>query len=407
MKKLVIFLFLWAVALSMSAQPVKNNKHIMIVCADPQVAFREELPMLEKITKDMKKLASSFTDIPIYGIVCGDIISDTQSDSVSFSDVKKLFDDTGIPFHYVAGNHDMDITDRTNRNSKQSFEKIFGRAYYSFDIGKVHYIVLDDVFCTGKGYSYIGYLDEQQFEWLEKDLSKVEHGSTVVVALHIPTYSREARKGEYEKEAINKVLQNRRALYRMLEPYRVHIMSGHEHYNENYVLNDRLYEHVHAALCGIFWQAPYNSDGVPLGYAVYEFDGDSVKWYYKVAGKSKNVQFDAYAAGSDKNKPEAIIVNVWNYDSAWKVFWYENGQKMGEMKQYTGWDPAITDYVERNQQNFRYKYIGAGLCEHLFYAEPVNKNAEIRIEVIDRFNNRYTGNLKYKHSFKNSESCIL
>lgn len=82
---------------------------------------------------------------------------------------------------------------------------------------------------------------------------------------------------------------------------------------------------------------------------------------------------------------------VWNYDSAWKIFWYENGVKMGEMQQYTGWDPAIVDYTEKNRQNFRYKYIGAGATEHLFYAEPVDKNADIKIEVIDRFGNIYQG----------------
>ena len=64
---------------------------------------------------------------------------------------------------------------------------------------------------------------------------------------------------------------------------------------------------------------------------------------------------------------------------------------MGEMTQYRVWDPTIVDYVEKNNHNFRYKYIGAGPTEHLFYAEPIDKTSEIEIEVIDRFNNRYTG----------------
>ncbi|GHV23688.1 hypothetical protein FACS1894174_09730 [Bacteroidia bacterium] len=283
----------------------------------------------------------------------------------------------------------MDVTGRSNYNSKKAFEENFGPAYYSFNRGKVHYVVLDDVFFTGKEYSSIGYLDEIQLNWLEQDLSLVPEGSTVVVALHIPTYSREARRGEFAKEEINKVLQNRRILYKMLESYNAHILSGHEHYNENYILGNRLFEHVHAALCGIFWQAPYNSDGTPLGYGVYEFDGADVKWYYKAAGKDKRVQFNAYTAGADKHKPDAIVANVWNYDPEWKVFWYEDDVRMGEMKQYTGWDPAIVDYVEKNRSNFRYKYVGAGPVEHLFYAEPVNKNAKIKIEAVDRFNNVY------------------
>jgi hypothetical protein len=227
-----------------------------------------------------------------------------------------------------------------------------------------------------------------------------------MVALHIPTYSREARKGEYAKEEINKAVQNRRALYKMLEPYRVHLLSGHEHYNENYVLSDNLFEHVHAALCGIFWQAPYNSDGAPLGYAVYEYNGDSVQWYYKVTGRNKNFQMNVYTANADKHQPNAIIANVWNYDPAWKVCWYEDGKKMGEMKQYTGWDPATVDYVEKNRQHFRYKYVGAGATEHLFYAEPVNKNAALKVEAIDRFGNKYT-EIPHEPNRKELETDVL
>ena len=136
------------------------------------------------------------------------------------------------------------------------------------------------------------------------------------------TYSREARRGEYGKEEINKVLQNRRALYEILEPYNVHIMSGHEHYNENYVISSHIFEHVHAALSGIFWQAPYSSDGTPLGYSVYEIDGNDIQWYYKVAGKDKKVQINAFSPGADKNKPDANIDNVWNYDTQWKDILY-------------------------------------------------------------------------------------
>lgn len=369
---------------------INDNKHTVIVCADPQVAFDEELPMLQTVIDDMKTLTySDYPNSSIFGIVCGDITAEIKNGSKFFPAIKQMFNDTDIPFFYAVGNHDMDIAGRSNYRSKKTFEDFFGPAYYSFNRGKIHYVVLDDVFFTGKAYGYIGYLDEMQLSWLEQDLALVPKGSTIVITLHIPTYSREARRGEYGKEELNKVLQNRTALYKMLEPFNVHIMSGHEHYHENYIVNDRIFEHVHAALCGIFWQAPYNSDGTPLGYSVYEVDGNDVQWYYKVAGKGKYFQFNAYMPGADTHRPDAVIANVWNYDPEWKVYWYENGVRIGEMIQYRGSDPAIVDYVEKNNQNFRYKYIGAGPTEHLFYAEPIDKTAKIEIEVIDRFNNSY------------------
>lgn len=369
-----------------------EDKHVLIACADPQVGFDEEMPMLEEAVKDMESLINrNYKDQPVHGIICGDIIAEISREPKFLEPIKQMFANTNIPFFYAAGNHDMDVDGRSNFSSKRTFKKALGPTYYSFNRGKVHYIVLDDVFFTARGYSSIGYIDEEQLCWLEQDLALIPGGSTVVVAFHIPTYSPEARKGEYAKEEMNKVLQNRNSLYKMLKPYNALILSGHEHYNENYQLTDNLFEHVHAALCGIFWQAPYNSDGAPLGYAVYEFDGNRVKWYYKPIGKDKDYQFDSYLPGADKHKPDAIIANVWNYDPQWKVYWYENGAKMGEMKQYRGWDPGVVDYVEKNRENFRYKYIGAGPTEHLFYAEPIDKNAEIKIEVIDRFDNVYTG----------------
>ncbi|MBB4038030.1 hypothetical protein GGR21_003957 [Dysgonomonas hofstadii] len=369
-----------------------ENKHILIACADPQVGFDEEIPMLQEAVNDMKALVSrDYIGLSVHGVICGDIIAEISREPKFFEPIKSMFAETNIPFFYAVGNHDIDVNGRSNHYSKETFRRAAGPTYYSYNRGKVHYIVLDDVFFTARGYSSIGYLYEEQLCWLEQDLAFIPEGSTVVVSFHIPTYSPEARKGEFAKEEMNKVLQNRNALYKMLKPYKALILSGHEHYNENYQLADNLFEHVHAALCGIFWQAPYNSDGTPLGYAVYEFDGDNVKWFYKSVGKNKNYQFDSYLPGVDKHRPNAIIANVWNHDPQWKVYWYENGIRMGEMEQYRGWDPGVVNYVDKNKQNFRYKYIGAGPTEHLFKAEPLDKNAKIRIEVVDRFNNIYIG----------------
>ena len=197
--------------------------------------------------------------------------------------------------------------------------------------------MLDDVFFLARSYLYAGYLEERQLRWLEQDLASVPAGSTVVVCLHIPTWSCAARRGEWGKEQTNKVLNNRRALYKLLEPYRAHILSAHEHYNENYTPVPHVFEHVHAPLSTLFWQTPLSMDGIPAGYAVYEADGGRIaSWYWKAVDHDRGRQFTAYAAGADRHKPDAVTVNVWNYDPAWKVRWYEDGRCRGEMTRYTG-----------------------------------------------------------------------
>ena len=208
--------------------------------------------------------------------------------------------------------------------------------------------------------------------------------------MHIPAYSRAARHKEWGKEELNKITCNRNALYDILEPYNVHLLTAHEHYAENYVMSDRLFEHVHPPLSGLFWQSEWSMDGVPWGYMVYEVDGDNVSWYYKPVGRSREEQFHAYPAGADPARPDCVTVNVWNYDPAWKVCWYENGGFKGEMTRYSGWDRTICEDVEaRREKEFKWKYIGAGETEHLFYAKPSSPEAVITVEVTDRFGNVY------------------
>lgn len=365
----------------------RSERHRLLVVADPQVYFEKELDSVRRAAADMRRTAAD--SVETFGVVCGDIIGDITRRPLLFEAVRDALAESGVPFFYAVGNHDMDVDTRSNAGSKRSFEACFGPTYYSFDRGRIHYVVLDDVFFLARGYLYAGYLGERQLKWLEQDLAFVPHGSTVVVCLHIPTWSRAARQGEWGKEESNKVLNNRRALYALLAPYRAHILSAHEHYNENYQPAEHIFEHVHAPLSTLFWQTPLSMDGIPAGYGVYEADGDTLTWYWKAVDYGRGRQFTAYAAGEDPREPEAVTVNVWNYDPAWKVRWYENGVPQGEMERYTGYDAAMADYVERHRGEFVYKYIGAAPTEHLFRAVPSAPDAEVCVEVEDRFGNRY------------------
>lgn len=370
--------------------PVDDNQHVSVVWSDPQVYYEEELEELQLAVDDLKDLINTdYRNVAIHGIVPGDMIGWIKDADKLFPAIKNTIANTDIPFFYAVGNHDMDATSRSNLLSKVTYKKYFGPNYYSFNRGRIHYIVLDNVFYTARNNASIGYLDDQQMDWLEQDLATIPHGSTVIVTMHIPSYSPEARRNEVHKEQMHRVLQNREPLYKMLEPYNVHIFSGHEHYLENYQIKENIFEHVHTTLSGLFWMAPWSWDGSPRGYTVYEIDGDEVKWYFKAVGKDKNHQFNVYAVGANKQKANAITVNVWNYDPAWKVYWYENDELMGEMTPFTGYDSSIVDYVTQHQSSFKHKGIGAAPTEHMFYAIPKLPDSVIRIEVIDRFGSKY------------------
>ena len=47
------------------------------------------------------------------------------------------------------------------------------------------------------------------------------------------------------------------------------------------------------------------------------------------------------------------------------------------------------DAFPHPEKEFKWKYIGAGETEHLFYAKPSSPEAVITVEVTDRFGNVY------------------
>lgn len=363
----------------------ENGDHCFIVVADPQVYEDSDVELSRVAAADMKETVAR-EGLPAFGVVCGDIIGELSRKPLLFVPEKEALEASGIPLHYVLGNHDIDMPARSNELSKVPFKEIFGLTYYSFDEGDVHYVVLDDVFSYTR--HYVGYIDETQLQWLENDLSQLSPGSKVVVFMHIPSWSREARRGAWGKEEKNKIVGNRRELYRLLAPYEAHLCTAHEHYAENYLLDGGLIEHVHAPLSGLFWQSLWSMDGVPWGYYVYKVKDGEISWYYKAVGQSPEVQYTEYAVGEDRHKPDCIVANVWNYDPEWQVLWYENGVLQGKMTQFSGWDTTICDDVDlRREKEFRWKYIGAGQTEHLFYAKPSSPDAKVEIRVIDRFGN--------------------
>src|SRR5690606_33571453 len=122
-------------------------------------------------------------DIPKIGLMCGDIVGDNHT---LYANHKKALKAIGIPFFQVIGNHDVNYEARTDELSTQTYRANFGPEYYSFNKGKIHYVVLDDVQHWGKHYSYHGYINEMQLSWLEKDLAHVPNGSTVIISFHIP-----------------------------------------------------------------------------------------------------------------------------------------------------------------------------------------------------------------------------
>lgn len=365
-----------------------DKDHVFVVWADPQIISKKDgEALIRRSAPDLRDLAANYpAGTLIHAIGCGDLVWDHFE---LYDDYRQAVNITGVPFFSIIGNHDMDLDARSDDYSASTFKKNFGPTYYSFNRGNVHYIMMDDVFFIGTAKRYIGYFTEQQLQWLEQDLKHVPHGSTVIVSSHIPTNTGVKRRENLKEDELGGVVSNREQLYKILAPYKVHIMSGHTHMNEKWE-EGNIMEHVHGTVCGAWWTGPICSDGTPEGYAVYEIKGSDVSWFYKSTGKPKDFQIKIYPKGFLKTAPDEVVANIWNWDKQWKIEWFEDNIAKGIMEQRTDFDPWAVELYAGPQMPKKHKWVDPTLTDHLFFAKPAPATKTIKVVATDRFGKQYS-----------------
>lgn len=375
-----------AVEFSLSRVADASDRHGFILAADVQTKVAEEMAWFHARTiPDIIATRAAFGEREVFGIACGDIMYDNLG---LYEEYERGVTALDMPFFQVVGNHDLDRPSGTDEASTRTFCSRFGPRNYSFDRGEVHYVILDDVMWHGAG--YIGYLDSQTLNWLAADLALIESGRTVVVATHIPPLSGLIDRAAWSAESNS--LLNRELLYRLLEPYDAHILSGHTHETEHR-REQGVQEHIHGTVCGAWWTGPICADGTPNGYAVYDVAGSEVRWRYKATGLAASEQMTLYPRGADPSAPDEIIANVWNWDEAWRVTWYVDGESMGPMARRRGYDPRAVNLHTGPDLPTRATWVEPYLTDHLFYAPVARQAGRVTVEATDRFGSVFTATM--------------
>ncbi len=347
-----------------------DTRHKFIIWADPQVKNEQDVEkMMQQSVPDVQQLVQSLEPgTLIHGITVGDIVWDNHDLFTAYNKAVSLM---GIPFFQALGNHDMDYKQGGDETSDVTFKKHYGPTYYSFNRGRVHYVVLDNVRYLGNEREYDGFVSQEQLDWLKKDLELMPKDNLVILNLHIPVHNS---------------VKNNADLYAILQPYKVHIMSGHTHYHRNVITND-IFEHNHGTVCGAWWTGPICGDGTPRGYGVYDVDGTDLKWYYKSCEHDKDFQMSVYV--DELTNQKRVIANVWNWDPAWKVEWWADDQYKGELPSTKGFDPIAVALYKGDELPKGRKFVEPSKTEHLFMAhfEPTVK--KVKVISTDRFGNKY------------------
>ena len=360
-----------------------DTNHNLIVIADPQISERNELPELAKHSDDIAEFVKGMDGDYTFGLCLGDIVGWDHS---IYPEYNKIMSKAGLEYRYVIGNHDMTNWGRSHETSMRNYEDLFGPCWYSFNVGKIHYIVLNDNFFVGRDWYYIGYLDERQLRWLENDLSYIPKGSQIVVSMHIPTTLDKSDRDAFRTDIMLDNLCNKPALYKMLEPYKTLILSGHMHTADYEQISDNITEINIAGLCGAWWCGEVCIDGSPAGYKVFDMDGNKIKWIYKGCGHPLDYQMKVYTDLPDY--PGEVIANVWDYDPSWKIEYFEDGVKVCDMTRFKAQDPLAKE-LYKDPSSLKRTWVYAAPTENMFRARRSPEAKSIEVRVTDRFGRIY------------------
>ncbi len=356
----------------LSPLDMDDQEHQFIIWADPQVKNEKDVEkMMTASVPDVKKLvAAAGAGTLLHGITVGDIVWD---EARLYPDYDRAVEKMGIPFFQCLGNHDMDYNKGGDEASDDTFQETYGPTYYSFNRGKAHYVIMDNVRYLGKDREYDGFIQQHQLDWLQKDLALVPEDHLVILCVHIPVHNG---------------VKNNTALYDILAGRKVHIMSGHTHYHRNVVRGD-IYEHNHGTVCGAWWTGPICGDGTPCGYGVYKVKGTELEWHYQSTGEAADHQMNIFADPVN-GASRQVLVNIWDHDPAWKTECWVDGQLQGALEQITTFDPvAYATLIGPDLPKTR-GFAEPRKTEHMFRAFVPATAKEVKIVATSRFGRQYS-----------------
>lgn len=303
------------------------------------------------------------------------------------------------PVYNVIGNHDHDPYIEGDEHSSDTWRRLMGPNFYSFDKGDVHFVVLDNIDYVNEGgkpgvvgkRNYNNSISDAQLDWLRADLADLEASTPVVVAMHIPLYRED---GTYSTS-------NGAELCGILAPFdNVRVVTGHTHFCYAVHSPDgKIKENNYGAVCGTWWatdRPEYGNnslcrDGSPSGYAVWDVDGTHLSGVYKGVGMSADYQFRAYD-GNTLETPEAnvVYVNVWGWAPGWKIEASENGKPL-KIEQVTYRDPLHIISCEKPHIALgRKNPTMASSTTHFFKMVTRKAATPVTITVIDAEGRKYT-----------------
>ena len=427
-----------------------QDSYKIFMLGDMHLANRTgDLGQFAQFTSDLTDYMTRHKGEKMYALTLGDMTWDLYwySNSYYFPQYLNTVNSQikNLQIFHTMGNHDNDFQTRSDYDAAVKYVDQICPTYYSFNIGKVHYVVMDDIDCSSydgtESRNYVKSLSAEQLDWLAKDLSHVAKTTPVVVAMHAQVFYPTTSGFKIDHDPVNTL-----RLFDILDGYTVRFVTGHTHKLFNVtpdapiVDGHNFREYNSGSVCASWWLSGnltpgihIGTDGTPGGYGIWDVTGTDFQCLYKSTGWPEEYQFRSYDLNNvhfsmadvplmpsdisasvknaymqyvnayPQNNDNEVLINIWNWNSDWTLSVVDENRKTLPYTEVWAYDPLhIAALSVKRFNNAGLKSTPSFITDkftHFFKVKADDADTDLVITVKDEFGNEWTENMQRPKAF--------
>lgn len=427
-----------------------QDSYKIFMLGDMHLANRTgDLGQFAQFTSDLTDYMTRHKGEKMYALTLGDMTWDLYwySNSYYFPQYLNTINSQikNLQIFHTMGNHDNDFQTRSDYDAAVKYVDQICPTYYSFNIGKVHYVVMDDIDCSSydgtESRNYVKSLSAEQLDWLAKDLSHVAKTTPVVVAMHAQVFYPTTSGFKIDHDQVNTL-----RLFDILDGYTVRFVTGHTHKLFNVtpdapiVDGHNFREYNSGSVCASWWWSGnltpgihIGTDGTPGGYGIWDVTGTDFQYLYKSTGWPEEYQFRSYDLNNvhfsmadvplmpsdisasvknaymqyvnayPQNNDNEVLINIWNWNSDWTLSVVDENRKTLPYTEVWAYDPLhIAALSVKRFNNAGLKSTPSFITDkftHFFKVKADDADTDLVITVKDEFGNEWTENMQRPKAF--------
>ena len=427
-----------------------QDSYKIFMLGDMHLANRTgDLGQFAQFTSDLTDYMTRHKGEKMYALTLGDMTWDLYwySNSYYFPQYLNTVNSQikNLQIFHTMGNHDNDFQTRSDYDAAVKYVDQICPTYYSFNIGKVHYVVMDDIDCSSydgtESRNYVKSLSAEQLDWLAKDLSHVAKTTPVVVAMHAQVFYPTTSGFKIDHDQVNTL-----RLFDILDGYTVRFVTGHTHKLFNVtpdapiVDGHNFREYNSGSVCASWWWSGnltpgihIGTDGTPGGYGIWDVTGTDFQCLYKSTGWPEEYQFRSYDLNNvhfsmadvplmpsdisasvknaymqyvnayPQNNDNEVLINIWNWNSDWTLSVDDENRNTLPYTEVWAYDPLhIAALSVKRFNNAGLKSTPSFITDkftHFFKVKADDADTDLVITVKDEFGNEWTENMQRPKAF--------